>query len=688
VQHSSRPCQDCNQPFTPKTSQGKRCPDCAARRKATGGHKPRAQGGRPSTNARLAGLRWWGIDGEGVNRPGGRHEYVYLCAVAWPDGEVRELWRGGQRLQTEDILWWLWKLPGGDMFTWFSSSYDWEHIFADLSTEKLRQIYYPERAFDFVELPGGFRVSHLKNVVRLSRITVRASDQSGYDDNAKFFSDTWRSNPGPFVSFIDSWQTGTPEERAEIRRMKKLRADFTECGPDVRAYCQMECRHLAQGASLLWQALVAENIVPAARRTYSAGSYAKALFRSRHVADYRGPDRYAGAEPGVVQILQRAMFGARVELAEPGIHPVLDEWDLTSAYPANMVTLPCMAHGHWAHYPPGYKVPPGARSVYRVKWKQRGKIPGPAPQRWGPLPWRADDGSITFPLLGEGWYWDVEAQAAGLFGGFDVSIKDCWAWVPECAHQPFAWVPEVFARRAEVGKSTARGLALKITLNSCYGTTADTVSTTEDGGDPPFPSAIWSAITTAGTRAAVAQQLAVHGSQIVAIATDAFFTRPLIAPGYEETGLGAWERAHQYEDVLFVQAGMRKAASGDMKTRGTTYAEAFDQRIFERARSAWLESGWSAVVDYERHSLTTAKDALRSDDPRGHWGQWETRPRQLSFIRQTPSGWKGKRVPGEITDGIGQTRPVTGNPDRGLSRPYKKLTDRDTSDREALYNRP
>ena len=671
-------CSECPAKFTPRNRTVRRCPACATRRKRNGQpeaarKRRRRDGGRPERNAKLRGVRWWGIDGEGERLADGSHGYTYLCAVA-EDGEVTDLYDGGAKLTTPAMLKFLWSVgKPGDMWTFYSSGYDWTHILRDLDTPTLRKIYSPgpEDVFTPVETPV-CGINFMKNSVTLTR----------EDGIERFISDISRvAGTGPFVDFIDSWQTGTEVERAEIRRMKLQRGHLEKLDPaEVHRYCQMECRHTAEGAGRLWRALIDLNIVPARSRMYSAGSLAKALFRSWDVHKFNGPDRYAGADKHLAAILRRGYFGARIDLAEPGPWDRLERYDLSSAYPAVMETLPCLAHGHWAydhHWSPN--APPQAVDLARpeivhVQWG-RTHMGEPVPH-WAPLPWRSQQGTIYYPMHGEGWYWRSEAESAKRIPGFWFRELESWTWVQECEHLPFARVRDIYDQRQAFKREgdRARELALKVTLNSGYGTTADTVS----DEDPPFASIIWAAMITAGCRARINEVLARHSDDVVAVSTDGIYCKRQIMDAAK--GLGAWEYEGPLWDAFLIQPGVGTGTSAkgrQLKTRGISKQDAWEKQLFERARVNWDNWGFEAPTTYSCTRFVPVRQALTKSteaEIRAVIGQWLPQDdRELGF--HTP-----KRVPRRRSKrGWGATRgpelavPVNSLTDQGLSAQYSKL---------------
>jgi hypothetical protein len=673
-------CIDCPAEFEPGHG-AKRCPQCRVKRASRGSpsrksKRLRRDGGRDGRNDELRNVTIWGIDGEGLNRSDGNHEYVYLCAVS-TDGQMEELWEGGRRLTSHECLWFLWKLgEPGDIFAWYFSGYDWCHIFRDVGLENLQSLYNASKPLVDVTWYEGFLLKYLKNTVTMAR-------RNGVNAPEKFFTDISRVYGAfQFVDFIDKWDTGTPAERKRIAAMKAKRQDFTECGPEERAYCQLECKHLAEGTRKMWQAMIELNVVPARRRMYSAGSLAKAMFRSYNVHGYSAIDRYAGAgsDSDIADALRRGYFGARVELADPGLHKLLHEYDLNSAYPAVMAGLPCLSHGEWHHAEGGAPaVTPEAAlrepTITHVRWDLKPDAP---PQHWGPLPWRYPDGIILFPRRGEGWYWRAEVEAAKSYPHFEITEVEHYSWQQTCEHQPFNWVPEIHEKRKKAdlewkegghsGKSPT-GLVLKITLNSGYGTTADTVTE-----DPIFASLVWSGMITAGTRALVGRELAAHGTDVVGVSTDAIFTKTKIMRGSPD--LGAWGYEGPLRDCLLIQAGIRTSSAGD-KNRGITMQAAREVgpdglTFFQRARKTWQATGYDQPVVYVRRRMVPPRQALRSPDPLSVIGRWAT-------INDAPIKWtspKRKYLGSSVISGVrgpGWTRPAQHDPGLGVSYPYSKI---------------
>lgn len=264
-------------------------------------------------------------------------------------------------------------------------------------------------------------------------------------------------------------------------------------------------------------------------------------------------------------------------------HPVT-EYDLTSAYPAQMRKLPCLTHASWVRVGADRRyLDGGTAPMYSSLWHVRWNLPDANP--WAPFPFRQPDGTITCPRRGEGWYWREEVEAAlDMFP--TIEVIDGYVLVKSCQCRPFDWVPEVYDWRMQRGdKNDGPGIVAKLGLNSLYGACAQSV------GHPTFQSFVWAGIITSNTRAALLRAIARDPEAVFMVATDAVYsTRPL--PGLETPGLGGWE-VQRYDDAFVVAPGVA-LLGGKVKSRGL--AKRDFSRVAEPLREAWALMGPMATV--------------------------------------------------------------------------------------------
>jgi hypothetical protein len=258
-----------------------------------------------------------------------------------------------------------------------------------------------------------------------------------------------------------------------------------------------------------------------------------------------------------IESAQFSYFGGWFELFAHGFIPGnCHEYDVNSAYPAVIASLPCLLHGS---YNRGTGKPPvltdgqlclvRARVQTRVSKNQKAHI--------GAMLHRDKRGRISRPLMTEGWYWLHEleaAQNAKCIG--PVSDSRYYEWMtytpgecPDgCNPHPLEDIRGLYLTRLEVGKNSPLGKAAKLAYNSCYGKFAQSI------GEPIYGNPIYASLITAGCRTQILNAIASHPkgkSNVVMIATDAVFfldehpTLPI------SDKLGEWDHTVKSNMTLF-----------------------------------------------------------------------------------------------------------------------------------------
>ena len=403
----------------------------------------------------------------------------------------------------------------------------------------------------------------------------------------------------------------TEEQITRIKAMKDKRGAFDVEDPeDVKRYCREECYLLARMMRRLIDAHDKAGIP--LKRYDGAGSTATALLRTYGVAEHKGPPLIE-YEPELAHAVACAFFGGRFEDSVVGLvgQPV-HGYDISSAYPFALTTLPCLACGFWRREPKMTAAKLAAIQkkgglalcrfhVRHASREERAEI------AWCPLPFRSEEGSISYGLHFSGWAWGPEMSAA-LRGWPDLARLDGDAWVYElrCKHQPFAFLPEVYRQRLKWGKEGA-GIVLKLGMNASYGKTAQSI-----GDAPPFQSWVWAGMVTAITRGQLLDAIASARDpwNILAVATDGIFgleELPLKAPPRDvgtadlPKPLGGWEHKSVPEGIFLAKPGLYYSLSDDPA----------DKKAFVRARGVGrgevtksrdkLEAGFAA---WDRRDMT------------------------------------------------------------------------------------
>jgi hypothetical protein len=258
----------------------------------------------------------------------------------------------------------------------------------------------------------------------------------------------------------------------------------------------------------------------------------------------RAPEREVIQELIPAEILSAAQYsytGGWFELTAHGIIPgTTHEYDINSAYPHIISSLPCLLHGKWGTDERNY-----ADDAYHLVYA---KVSGSNPYL-GAMLHRDAKGNISRPCDTEGWYWLHEVQASQRAGLIDtVEITKSHSYHPCDCPLPFREVRDIYAMRTKVGKKTPLGTACKLLPSSLYGKFAQSV------GYPKFANSIYASLITAGCRTAILGAIATHphgAESVLMIATDGiYFQAP--HPGLPLSAeLGEWEHGEKKNLTLF-----------------------------------------------------------------------------------------------------------------------------------------
>jgi hypothetical protein len=537
-------------------------------------------------------------------------------------------------LSTWDCLKFLTSQPRDIHLVGYFIDFDVTHILRDLPLAKRRQIAYPERAsedgapsFTYVTDPashvtyGIYFIAHkLFIIVRCGDPILDEFERYQHTDKGKVrrvnrtgrrivIYDVSGYFQASFLQAISDWDVGTQAERELISRGKAGRTDFPlPLSDEIIQYNLLECKLLV--ALMTKLEAVAQGVGIDLTSYHGAGALAEALLKKYQITAYRGDPAARSRE--LHAAIDRGFFGGWFATSAVGIVPELHNFDIASAHPAAMVTLPCLAHGQWTHlHSADREVTDMAEStLLRVRWQVGRSDHRP----FGPFPYRRRDGTLIYPLAGHGWYWKEEVQSNMYrFGADDFEIMEAWEFVPRCDHQPFAWLPALYEERLRLGKNST-GYLLKLGMNSLYGKFAQTA-----GGGGRHNEFVWAGMITARTRVRLMELATLGDVHAVMLATDGIYFDSLteavqLVPTYPTNPpLGAWEYDPDktvYRNSLLIQSGLwingeRLAGKdacdgGNGRARGRTRgvgAKALSATDgFARLYEAWRQDGLEARV--------------------------------------------------------------------------------------------
>lgn len=386
----------------------------------------------------------------------------------------------------------------------------------------------------------------------------------------------------------------------------------------------------------------ANNIVPASWR--GAGALAARLHAINKTPRQSEQRRTKILDATAVE----AYYGGRFEITTVGRIPgPVYEYDISSAYPAAMLRLPCPIHTRWRKLHAGQRA--DGLFVSKIHFKHSRDYP------LGGFPVRAK-GRLFWPLEAVGTYWSPEIDAARRADpGIAIAYHDGYAADLRCDCRAFDWVNRLYELRRSIGKST-EGYPIKLGLNALYG------KLSQREGTAPYRDQLAAGLITAYTRAQLVDVYANDPGAVIMLATDAVFSRrPL--PVDIGPQLGQWEEKIRDTGLFVVQPGIYWSPGSEHmpKTRGVPRSKIIEHRgAFEQTWNDWCRGDGRdeppsvsvPITNFIGHRLALARNKPQLA------GRWIIAPKAISF------DWGSKRAKtGAADDGMVRTRPYRGRPD-------------------------
>jgi DNA polymerase type B, organellar and viral len=538
---------------------------------------------------RAEGRPFMGVDGEGcgVDRWGRQHYMLLRCGPS-------ELFTG-KPLTTGECLDFICSAPADHILVGYAFGYDVTQILRDLSAERLARLFADREAGEGLSRYvywTDYAIEYLpRNYLRVARLTrrwiVREDGSHGWlyeriEGSTRTIWEVFGFFQCSFVKAIHDFDVGARHWPA-IERQKRKRSKFVRITREIRVYCELECVLLA--AMMEKFRLICHDVGIHPSQWAGAGKLAAYLHRANNTITRAALDDRLTLSPELALYANDAYYGGRFEITRVGDIGPCHEADLRSAYPAAMLSLPCLEHGTWQRVTPAWlsNAAPEALYVSKVTFVHPEGTPLCG------LPVRHKQGHLCWPREGGGTYWSCEIRSAETLGARIVH-ESGWRYISHCKCEPFAWVSALYKERLRLGKGT-KGYPIKLALNSLYGKLAQRI------GNPRYGNFIWAGLITALTRARLNETIALDPGGIVMLATDAVISRRPLALDHSEA-LGAWE-SKSFDSLFVVQPGLYwdgHRAGNKRKTRGTaTSVFARHMHRFEKTWRAWCESGEPAM---------------------------------------------------------------------------------------------
>lgn len=550
-------CVGCNNLFEAKTKRATRCrKNCGRKQSSTS-----ANGARTKQRTLTDFI---GVDGEGVTREDGTHDYVLLSvgneSLYNPDGS-RLTWR-----EIFPFLYDQYKENPHAAFVGYYLGYDFTQWFRGLSENRARALLSKEgiakrsrKNSGGNPMPFPVHVGEWEweiDILGMKRFMLRPGmgfpPGGGVKNPHKWM---YICDVGPFfqqsfLKTISEWAkngTVSAEELAVIIEGKERRSDAV-FDKDMIRYNILENDILSRIMPILNEGFKGANIALDKRRWYGPGQAAQQWLTN--IDAPTGEMIQEIVPQNARDAARKSYFGGWFEIFRHGPIPgTTYEYDINSAYPYIISNLPCLIHGRWTSdvLDTQHELTPCPNGSLRIV---HGVATGS--HKWiGTLLHRTSKGGVHRPSKTSGYYWQHEIEAAISAGLIDSFMVDEWHQYDTCGcPSPFGAIADLYQERLNVGKNSPHGKAYKLIYNSAYGKMAQSI------GTPKFANPIYASLITAGCRTMILEAIATHpvgAKDVLMVATDGvYFKSPHTALDLSDSTLGAWDETRKENMTLFM----------------------------------------------------------------------------------------------------------------------------------------
>ena len=529
--------------------------------------------------------RFIGYDGESET-VGRQATYVLL---ANSDGDTLYNRGGLSSVQCLDFL--SQPKPKYTVRCFFRGHYDINHIVNDLPVAARHDLFHNKPVYF-----DNFHLRYFPHKI----FTVRRL----MDKVAATYYDVW----GFFQSsFEQALKDVLHIEDDLISSGKAQRANFDFSNSEfIKRYNMRECELLSQLMLSVEQAVTIDKdgikITP--RSWHGAGAVAGAYLNNK-------PEVKVSRE--IETALNRrdlepfylAYGGGRIELKDVGHKKNVFAYDINSAYPAAMSTLPDLTR---LRFVDGDPLDESLTGVVKLEWDFRTLfLFKPELSRMpGPFMWRSRTGYISYPGIGRNWVWVDEYRELANTPFFDY-IKVLDKRLFEYRLSTFSSdIPTMYEMRRKLkDEGDGRQMGLKLTLNSLYGKFAQT------RGKGRYRVVIWAGKITAATRAKLLRAGLADPDNVFAYATDCVYsTKPLPLPMTKT--LGDWDcTKHPTTTLLLPGLGELENEGGKPKKLKVRGMPLFDmQDVVTRIHSGEYRLTEGGYTDYGPLQMAWVNDGV------------------------------------------------------------------------------
>lgn len=388
------------------------------------------------------------------------------------------------------------------------------------------------------------------------------------------------------TSFVNALHDNLPHAPNvdTVEEGKGRRSTFTieEFDTLIEPYWEMEIELLAMLAEQLRMYLLEADLP--IQRWHGPGAIADLLFKRHGIKDSK---REMIDDDFYRWLVLCGFAGGRFEQFRVGrARRRVYVYDINSAHPSGIVTLPNLSSGNWVRVSSRGSV--SQFGIYAIHYDDYNDV---APVRPQPFFFRDERGCVSFPRDLRGAYWSPEIAALEKTG-HSCEIIDGYELVDD-GSRPFYWVAEMYSLRQQ-WKRDGNGaqMALKLGLNSLFGKTAQRVGWERNGKAPTWHQLEWAGYITSNTRAILWPALwqAWQSRSLIAVETDSVITMAELELD-EGKALGQWGK-ETYDDCIFLQNGVYMLLKIDGCGKCQSDLERYGDIVHEQDPKSSPDCGW------------------------------------------------------------------------------------------------
>lgn len=411
---------------------------------------------------------------------------------------------------------------------------------------------------------------------------------------------------------------------------------FRDHKKEVRHYCIQDCIHTKTLADY-WINIFHQAYGFYPNRWLSAGYLAEKVM----IANGINVPYFHDIEYPIQKLARASFYGGRFEMLMKGFVGKAYDYDINSAYPYALTTIPDLTQGKWID---SEEIHPDAKlGFFHIVANV------PSSVRVAPFPFRTTRGMIFYPFGKFSTYVTLPellaARSLNLNAKIGFKILEGYQFLPsnndDSKYIFKDFILDQYRKRRQLAKDgSPLERTIKMILNSMYGKMAQK---TKFGRKMQIMGNLFcpviAAHVTGYTRAQLLSLTHTYGLEqdLVAYATDSITTRKTL-PSVITNDLGGLKLADQSSDMFSIQNGFRRS-NGKWKLRGIGFDKAQKVEI-EHIDTIETRDG-RVVLVLERKKPQRLKSAIR----RGaihEIGKFRTFKREIDLNADTKRFWPGR----------------------------------------------